>query len=86
MGDALLQRVFIFLDEPLCCQSPIIQSSLDGIGIGSNIRKMIYRHEQRQYKQVYLTDYETEHGEIAVPSKWDMPTYIDYKPDMPFKL
>lgn len=47
-------------------------------GAFRNIRALIYGHEQRQYKQVYLTDYETEHGEIAVPFMWDMPTYTDY--------
>lgn len=47
-------------------------------GAFRNIRKIIYGHEQRQYKQVYLTDYESEHGEIAVPFMWDMPTYTDY--------
>lgn len=47
-------------------------------GAFRNIRKLIYGHEQRQYKQCYLEDYETENGEIAVPFMWDMPTYTDY--------
>ena len=47
-------------------------------GAFRNIRKIIYGHEQRQYKQLYLTDYENDHGEIAVPFEWDMPTYTDY--------
>ena len=47
-------------------------------GAFRNIRALIYGHEQRQYKQVYLEDYETENGEIAVPFLWDMPTYTDY--------
>ena len=47
-------------------------------GAFRNIRKIIYGHEQRQYKQLYLTDYENNHGEIAVPFLWDMPTYTDY--------
>ena len=47
-------------------------------GAFHNIRKIIYAHEQRQLKQCYIEDYESEHGEIAVPVKWDMPTYTDY--------
>lgn len=47
-------------------------------GAFRNIRKLIYGHEQRQYKQLYLTDYENDHGEIAVPFEWDTPTYTDY--------
>jgi transcriptional regulator with XRE-family HTH domain len=47
-------------------------------GAFRNIRKLIYGHEQRQYKQCYITDYENERGEIAVPRMWDMPTYTDY--------
>lgn len=47
-------------------------------GAFRNIRKHIYGHEQRQYKQVYLEDYTAENGEIAVPFMWDMPTYTDY--------
>lgn len=47
-------------------------------GAFRNIRALIYGHEQRQYKQVYLPDYENENGEIAVPFMWDMPTYTDY--------
>lgn len=47
-------------------------------GAFRNIRKLIYGHEQKQYKQLYLTDYETENGEIAVPFLWDIPTYTDY--------
>jgi DNA-directed RNA polymerase specialized sigma24 family protein len=47
-------------------------------GAFRNIRKIIYGHEQRQYKQDYLTDYENNNGEIAVPFLWDMPTYTDY--------
>lgn len=47
-------------------------------GAFRNIRSLIYGHEQRQYKQCYLEDYETENGEIAVPFLWDMPTYTDY--------
>ena len=47
-------------------------------GAFCNIRKIIYAHEQRQFKQSYIEDYESEHGEIAVPVKWDMPTYNDY--------
>ena len=47
-------------------------------GAFRNIRSLIYGHEQRQYKQCFLEDYETENGEIAVPFLWDMPTYTDY--------
>lgn len=47
-------------------------------GAFRNIRALIYGHEQRLYKQVYLTDYENDNGEIAVPFMWDMPTYTDY--------
>ena len=47
-------------------------------GAFRNIRKIIYAHEQRQFKQCYIEDYESEHGEIAVPVKWDVPTYNDY--------
>lgn len=47
-------------------------------GAFRNIRKLVYGHEQRQYKQVYLTDYETENGEISVPFLWDIPTHTDY--------
>ena len=47
-------------------------------GAFRNIRKLIYGHEQRQYKQCYLEDYETKNGEIAVPFMWDMSTYTDY--------
>ena len=47
-------------------------------GAFRNIRKIIYGHEQRQFKQMYLEDYESEHGEIAVPFLWDIPTYTDY--------
>lgn len=36
------------------------------------LRKEIYGHEQRQYKQVYVDDYESENGAIAVPFKWDI--------------
>lgn len=47
-------------------------------GAFRNIRAIIYGHEQRQYKQVYLEDYENENGVLAVPCMWDMPTYTDY--------
>lgn len=47
-------------------------------GAFRNIRKLIYGHEQRQYKRVYLTDYENENGEIAVPFMWDIDNYADY--------
>ena len=47
-------------------------------GAFRNVRKYIYNHEQKQYKQCYLEDYEKENGEIIVPFLWDMPTYTDY--------
>ena len=47
-------------------------------GAFRNIRKIIYAHEQKQYKQIYLEDYESENGEIAVPFKWDFDTYTEY--------
>lgn len=43
-----------------------------------NIRKQIYNHERKQYKQIYVTDYEQEHGEIAVPFMWDIDSHADY--------
>lgn len=47
-------------------------------GAFRNIRKLIYKHEQKQFKQCYIEDYENENGAIAVPPLWDMPTYTDY--------
>jgi len=46
-------------------------------GAFRNINKLIYSHEKRQYKQVYITDYENNHGEIAVRPEWDIDTYTD---------
>lgn len=47
-------------------------------GAFRNIRKIIYGHEKKQYTQIYLEDYESENGVIAVPFKWDTTTYEDY--------
>ena len=44
-------------------------------GAFRNIRKYIYGHEQRQYKQVYITDYEGNHGEIIAPDEWGIDDY-----------
>lgn len=47
-------------------------------GAFRNIGATIKRNRQRQYKQTYLTDYENENGEIAVPPEWDIDNYTDF--------
>ena len=48
------------------------------LGAYRNIHNIITKIKRKEYKQVYLSDYETENGEIAVPPLWDMPTFTDY--------
>ncbi len=43
-----------------------------------NINNIIHGMRQWEVKQLYLTDYEENHGEIAVPFMWDIDTYTDY--------
>lgn len=43
-----------------------------------NINNIIHRLRQKELKQIYITDYEENHGEIAVPFMWDIDTYTDY--------
>lgn len=43
-----------------------------------NINNIIHRLRQKELKQIYITDYEKNHGEIAVPFMWDIDTYTDY--------
>lgn len=43
-----------------------------------NINNIIHRLRQKELKQVYITDYEENHGEIAVPFMWDIDNYTDY--------
>lgn len=40
--------------------------------------KIIHGHKQRIYKQLYIADYENEHGEIAIPFMWDIDSQADY--------
>ena len=47
-------------------------------GAYRNIHNIITKIKRKEYKQVYLSDYENENGEIAVPFLWDMP--------IPFRL
>lgn len=37
------------------------------------VRKTIYNHEKRQFHECYIDDYESDHGAIKVPAKWDIP-------------
>lgn len=43
-----------------------------------NINNIIHGLRQKELRQIYLTDYEENHGEIAVPFMWDIDTYTDY--------
>ena len=43
-----------------------------------NINNIIHRLRQKELKQVYITDYEENHGEIVVPLMWDIDNYTDY--------
>ena len=36
------------------------------------VGKTIYAHAQREYKRIFIEDYESEHGQIAVPAGWDV--------------
>lgn len=47
-------------------------------GAFRNIGATIKRNRQREYKQVYLTDYENDNGEIAMPFEWDIDNYADF--------
>lgn len=47
-------------------------------GAFRNIGATIKRNRQREYKQVYLEDYENENGQIAVPFEWDIDNYTDF--------
>lgn len=47
-------------------------------GAFRHIRKYIYGHEQRQFKQVYITDYEEKHGEIAVPAEVHIDDFVTF--------
>lgn len=47
-------------------------------GAFRNIGATIKRNRQREYKQVYLIDYENDSGEIAVPFEWDIDNYTDF--------
>lgn len=47
-------------------------------GAFRNIGATIKRNRQREYKQVYLIDYENDNGEIAVPFEWDIDNYTDF--------
>lgn len=47
-------------------------------GAFRNIGATIKRNRQREYKQIYLTDYENDNGEIAVPFEWDIDNYTDF--------
>lgn len=83
-GDAsdLIQTVALYLVD---YQGRNILTAYDGNGRDKSgekitilrgafrvLRKEIYGHEQRQYKQVYVDDYENENGVIAVPFRWDI--------------
>ena len=43
-----------------------------------HVNRIIHGNRQRVYKVAFIEDYESEHGEIAVPFMWDIPTYTDY--------
>lgn len=47
-------------------------------GAFRNIGATIKRNRQREYKQLYLEDYENENGQIAVPLEWDIDNYADF--------
>ena len=47
-------------------------------GAYRKLHNTIYGHKVREYKQTYIEDYENDHGEIAIPFLWDVPTYTDY--------
>lgn len=47
-------------------------------GAFRNIGATVRRNRQRQYKNVYLEDYENEHGQITVPFEWDIDSYSDF--------
>ena len=36
------------------------------------VGKSIYAHAQREYKRIFIEDYEGEHGQIAIPAMWDV--------------
>lgn len=47
-------------------------------GAFRNIGATIKRNRQRQYKYLYLEDYENENGQITVPFEWDIDNYADF--------
>lgn len=82
-GADIIQDVGLFLSEYI--GDKLIDTIRDGqkdkdgngitvlCGAFRVVRKVIYSHEQRQFKQVYIEDYEKENGVIAVPEMWDIP-------------
>ena len=47
-------------------------------GAFRNIGATIKRNRQREYKRLYLEDYENENGQILVPFEWDVDNYADF--------
>lgn len=41
-------------------------------GAFRNVAKLIQRQAREDFRRIYIEDYETEHGQIAVPFGWDI--------------
>lgn len=42
------------------------------------VGRAIQQQARKEYKQVYITDYEADHGEIAVPQEWYIEDVTEY--------
>lgn len=84
-GADIIQDVALFLSEYI--GNELTDTTTDGQkdkdgnpitilrGAFRVVRRTIYGHEQRQFKQVYIEDYEKENGIIAIPENWDIPDF-----------
>lgn len=82
-GAEILQNVACYLSEhmgqELSDTTTDGQTDKDGqpitilCGAFRVVRNTIYNHEKRQFHECYIDDYESDHGAIKVPAKWDIP-------------